>query len=105
MTRDEIEQQLSHENISTTIRTLVAIDSFQGIMYSRDHELEIRKVAPHSEATVMEMANAVLTQFTYLAPAGNAHGVRMLSSAFANSLKLSGMMKEFDWAMQACPNN
>lgn len=93
---------LSPANLQQTAITLAALDDLQGATYRKEHEAAVRKRNPHSESQAVLLAHQTIRRFTMRAPGGNAQGVRMHSSAFANSLRLMGMEAEANTVIATC---
>jgi hypothetical protein len=93
---------LSPENIQQAATTLAALDDLQGANYRDEHEAAVRKRNPHSESQAVLLAHQTIRRFTLRAPGGNAQGVRMHTSAFANGLRLMGLAQEADTVIKTC---
>lgn len=88
-------QPPTHEDVSTTLRTLALIDHLQGSFYAAEHEKAVRGKAPHCHTDAVELSEEALGTFIVTAPMGCAKGISMNTTAFVGAIKMANLEKEF----------
>lgn len=101
MTPQHARSLLTRAALDTTIRTLVALDTLQGVFY-REHIAPRAAHIKRGEAVEWEMAESALKSFVVQAPSGNNQCVRMNSSAFISGLRMLDMPNEAGQALSLC---
>lgn len=95
MPESHLNEHLTPDRLEKAMRTLFELDKVAGNTYAHHHEKRVRQITPHSDSQIMEAAKKSIETFCLSAPPGNAIGLRMLSSIFANLVMFCGMEEEF----------
>jgi hypothetical protein len=101
MTPAHARSLLTRAALDTTIRTLVALDTLQGVFYREHIEPIVRTTRPLGVGE-WELAGGALKAFVVQAPSGNNQCVRMNSSAFISGLRMLDMQPEVEFSLRLC---